>query len=99
MAQSGFGEAMTSFDEVADVRLSAVGLFLEGDLFCRGDLGLDPLSAMRVTGCLTGSMTFTVIQHIITHRNICYTKQLYDIRVSLHEVNTQSPNQRLPDTY
>jgi len=92
MAQSGFGEAMASFDEVAEVHLSAVGLLLEGDLFCRGDLGLDPAPAMRVTGRLTGSMTFTVPQQIITHCYICYTKQLYDIRVSLHEVNTQSPN-------
>jgi hypothetical protein len=92
MAQSGFGEAMASFDEVAEVRLSAVGLFLEGDLFWRGDLGLDPAPAMRVTGRLTGSMTFTVTQQIITHCYICYTKKLYDIRVFLHEVNTQSPN-------
>jgi hypothetical protein len=45
MAQSGFGEVMASFDEVAEVRLSAVGLFLEGDLFCCGDLGLDPAPA------------------------------------------------------
>ena len=87
MAQSGFGEAMASFDEVAEVRLSAVGLFLEeGDLFGSGDLGLDPAPAMRVTGRLTGSMTFTVIQQFIIQRNICYTKQLYDITVSLHEV-------------
>jgi hypothetical protein len=78
MAQSGFGEAMASFDEVAEVRLSAVGLLLEeGDLFCRGDLGLDPAPAKRVTGRLTGSMTFTVTEQIITHRYICYTKQLY----------------------
>ena len=92
MAQSGFGEATASFDEVAEVCLSAVGLFLEeGDLFCLGDLGLDPASAMRVTGRLTGSMTFTVTR-IITHRYTCYTKQLNDIRVSLHEVNIQSPN-------
>jgi len=100
MAQSGFGEAMASFDGVAEVRLSAVGLFLEeGDLFCRGDLGLDPAPAMRVTGRLTGSITFTVTQQIITHRYICYTEQLYHIRTSLKEVNTQSPNQGLPATY
>jgi len=46
MAQSGFGEAMASFDEVAEIRLSAVGLFLEGDLFSCGDLGLDSTPAM-----------------------------------------------------
>jgi hypothetical protein len=60
MAQFGFGDAMGSFDEVAEVRLSAVGLFLEGDLLCRGDLGLDTAPAIRVTGRLTDSMTFTV---------------------------------------
>jgi hypothetical protein len=92
MAQSGFGEAMASFDEVAEVRLSAVGLFLEGEIFCCGDLGLDPAPVMRVTGRLTGSMTFTVTQQIITHRYMWCTKQLNGIRVSLHEINTQSPN-------
>jgi hypothetical protein len=63
MAQSGFGEAMASFDEVAEVHLSAVGLFLEGDLFCRGDLGMDPAPAMRVTGRVTGSITFAILFH------------------------------------
>jgi hypothetical protein len=65
MAQSGFGEAMDSFDEVAEVHLSATGLFLEE---CDAP-------AIYVTGCLTGSMTFTVKQQIITQRNICYNKQ------------------------
>lgn len=73
MAQSGFGEAMASFDEVAEVRLSAVGLFLEeGDIFCCGDLGLDPAPAMRVTGRLTGSITFAILFHTF----ILYTRKL-----------------------
>ena len=77
MAQSGFEEAMDSFDEVAEVHLSAAGLFLEnGDIFCRGDLGLDPAPAIHVTGFMTGSMTFTVKQQIKTQRNICYNKQV-----------------------
>jgi hypothetical protein len=96
MAQFGFGEAMVSLGEVAEVSRSAVGLFLEEDgPFCRGDTGLDPGPVMCVTGHVRGFMTFTVIQQFITHRNICYNKQLYNIRVSIQQLNLRSPKRSL----
>ena len=77
MAQSDLAEAIDSFDEAAEVCRSAEDLFLEADNpFCFGDLRLDTVPAMGVTVHLTAFKTFTVIQQIITHTNICYNNSM-----------------------